>query len=190
MRVFLGLFFIGLISGALFSKFFKASEAASPAPKNQKIEDPSLSGLKVNVPSSAEAENALVEKEKALAEQERKIKAKEAQMKLEEDRLQARLEELTKLYDEVASVQNKNKEQGAAVLARLVKTFESMQPKKASGIISVMEDKLAVELLLSMKEKKVAVVLEAMDPNRAMTLSSLVAQRRPAGRAIGEKEVP
>ena len=42
--------------------------------------------------------------------------------------------------------------------------------------------------MMSMKEKKVALVLNVMEPNRAMTLSSQIAKRRPAGHAIGEEQ--
>ena len=64
-----------------------------------------------------------------------------------------------------------------------------MSPKKASGVLMVMNDSLAVELLMAMKEKKVAQVLDVMDPNRAMALSSLVAKRRPAGAATSEEQL-
>ena len=101
--------------------------------------------------------------------------------------LLSRIQELEKIQGEVESAQGKNKEVNAEIMKKMVKTYETMAPKKAAGVLSVMKDDLAVEVLLKMKEKKLASILDAMEPNRAMTLSSIMAKRRPAGIAIGEE---
>jgi flagellar motility protein MotE (MotC chaperone) len=64
--------------------------------------------------------------------------------------------------------------------AKLIKTFEKMQPKKAAAIISNMEDDLAVDLLKSLKEKNVALIFESMAPDRVTVLSSKIAEQKPA----------
>lgn len=189
MKNYWTLLVVGLLSGAFFARHINQSRAAEAdkTARPARIQDASISGLKVPVPGSGETEAALGQKDKELAERDRKLQIREEQLKVEEQRIKARVEELSKLHDDIASLQTQNKKQSAEVLARMVKTFETMAPKKASGVIAAMADDLAVDLFLAMKEKKVAAILEVMEVSRATALSTLIAQRRPAGRAIGEK---
>lgn len=163
------------------------SQSAAEA-RVRRIDDPAISGLKTDVPLSGEMDQALKSKEQELADKERRLKELEERLSVEEARVNARIEEYQKLQDSLEGERSENKKRSEAVLAKLVKTFENMQPKKASGVITVMKDELAVELLLNMKEKKVATILDSMDANRAMTLSSLIAKRRPAAKAMGAEQ--
>ncbi len=188
MKIFSTLCMIGILGGAVLAVLLRDSNAADADPRIKHIEDASISGIKVPVPNAASTEVSLVTRSKELAEKERQLKEKEDLIAVEELRLKIRIDEFQKLHDEIAGLQQKNKKESAEILQRLVKTFQSMAPKKAAGVISAMRDDLAVDLFLTMKEKSVAAVLESMDPARAMALSSLVAERRPAGKATGEKQ--
>jgi len=173
-----------------------AGETKKPLDESQKanaartatVQDPAISGLKADVPLSPEMQDGLKHKEKELAELTARLKEKEERLDAEEARVTDRLDELQKIQDQLSGERIDSKKRSDAVLAKLVKTFETMAPKKASGVVTIMGDDLAVELLLAMKEKKVAAILDTMDPNRAMTLSTLIARRRPAGKAMTEEQ--
>jgi len=143
----------------------------------------SLSALRNPVPLTEEVEAGLQARKKELDEREARIKESQERLAVEEERVKAKIEELEKVQSELQATQKNRSAEGVAVLGRLVKTFESMAPKKASAVIGPMDDALAVEILMSMKEKKVAAILDTMDANRAMLLSSLMAKRRPASLA-------
>ncbi len=183
----LAVFVISLTVGALLSYQLRGVRAAEGEtdPRVKNITDPSLSGLRAPVPAAEDFNSAMKTKEKELADRETRIKEDEERLRVEEERLKIRVEELTSQQEQIAKLQAENKERGDQISARLVKTFESMSPKKAAAVVTPMTDDLAVELFLKMKEKRVASVLEAMDPERASTLSSLMASRRPTGIAVG-----
>jgi len=180
-------FVIGCSAGGLLSLAVREHHAKASDPRAIKIDDGSISGLRVNTASLPETEGELVKRQKELDEKDRLLKDQENRLAVEEQRLKIRIDELQKLQDEIVKVQDQNKARSDEIIKKIVKTFETMAPKKAAVVMSAMADDLAVDIVLNMKEKRVAGILEAMEPSRAMTISSLIAQRRPAGQAIGEK---
>ncbi len=182
-------FVIGLFGAAVLSTVLSDSRASGDKDERiRKIEDTSISGVKTEVPLVAEMEKGILDREAEIEERERRVRESEERIRVEESRVKTRIDELQALLDQISEKRGENQKVGGEVLKRLVKTFESMAPKKASGVLSVMEDVLAIEILSAMKEKKVAQIMDVMDPNKAMSLSSLIAKRRPAGAAIGEEQ--
>jgi len=182
------LFVAGVFSVAVVSLFLRNTQAQSDDARVKNIEDASISGLKTPVPGKSEMEAALVDKEKQLKEKERQIAESEERLKVEEARLKLRISELEKIQDELAKKTSENKAVADSIMKKMVKTFETMAPKKAAGILMIMSDQLAVDLLMNMKEKKVAQVMDVMEPNRAMVLSSAIASRKPAANVKAEEQ--
>ena len=178
-------FLTGFIVVALGASLFSRNTWVLVAHAEQSKEG--LSSLKSNVPNSSELETGLSQKEKELKEREDKIKAQEDLLAVEENRLKVRVDELEKLRVDIDAEKKKFDRRKDEEFKRLVKTYEAMSPKKASGVVSIMEDALAVDLLLAMKEKKVSEILNVMEPNRAMTLSALLARRKPAAASKGSE---
>lgn len=177
------------ISNASESKSASNSEGKSGASIDERaksISDTTVSGRKTEVPLVKDMDESIRAKEKELKEKERVLQEKEEAIAVEDQRVKQRIDELEELQAEVMKYQKKNSESSEAQLKRLVKTIESMNPKKAAAMFGTMKDDLAVELMMNMKEKKVAGVLDLLDPERANLLSIRMAQRRPAGRATGE----
>ncbi|MEO5667256.1 MAG: hypothetical protein ABIR96_04280 [Bdellovibrionota bacterium] len=127
----------------------------------------------------------LNDKEKSLQEKELRLADWESRLKIQEDRIKSRVEELRILTD----MQKKSAEEMAIrrkdIEERMIKTYETMNPKKTAEVLSVMEDGLAVEVLMAMKPKKVAAILDKMDSSKAMMLSTKIAERRPAATTTG-----
>jgi flagellar motility protein MotE (MotC chaperone) len=122
----------------------------------------------------------LNDKEKSLQDKELRLADWESRLKIQEERIKSRVEELRVLTD----AQKKHAEEMAKrrkdIEDRMLVTFESMNPKKSAEVLSVMEEDLAVEILLTMKAKKVAAVMDKMDSSKAMSLQTKIAERRPA----------
>ncbi len=178
----------GVFLGILFASFVGMTSARGEKKDERAntIENPAVSGKLVNVPLTKDLEESLKEKEKNLSEKERVLAEKEDALNVEEQRVKQRIAELEELQAEVMKYQEKNSEKADQQMKRLVKTFESMNPKKSSAMLMTMKDELAVDLLMGMKEKKAAIILELMQPERSNFLSSQMVLRRPAGRAIGD----
>jgi len=122
----------------------------------------------------------LKNREAKLLEQANLLRDWEDRLKVQETRIKSRIEELKLLTDRKTKVSEDLQKRQEVVEANLVKTYETMNPRKAAEILSVMEQPLAVELLMAMKAKKVASILDKMDSNKAMILSSEIAERKPA----------
>lgn len=125
---------------------------------------------------------ALQARTRELDNREEYLKEWEERLILQERSIKERVAEYQKLNEEFQKFEEKLAERQKVVKERLVKTFESMKPKKAAEVLTVMEDSLAVELLMAMKATKVATILDKMEANRVMALSSQLAkERKPAG---------
>lgn len=188
MRSYWSYFVIGVFAVIIATTVSRNLRAGPPEDARLKtLKDPELSSTKTPVPDAETLEAELVRREEELKERERRMKESEEKLALEESRIKDRIEQLETLLAVSEKKEQENQKVAKETLARLVKTFEAMSPKKAAGVMTVMPDEIAVEMILAMKEKRVASIMDAMDPNRAMTLSSLVARRRPAS-ATGEKQ--
>jgi flagellar motility protein MotE (MotC chaperone) len=188
MRTFWTAFVFGMFVVGLGSIGFQNLSAQQKDERAPTINDTSQSGIRVPVPGTDEMVTALEQKEKDLEQKEKRLKQLEERLQVEEDRLKIRVSELEQLQNKIEASRSKYKIEDQKVFGRMVKTFETMQPKKAAAVMATLEQEVAVELLMAMKEKKVASVLEAMDPTRASSLNMLIANRRPAGREQAKEE--
>jgi flagellar motility protein MotE (MotC chaperone) len=185
------LFVGGFFFAALLSSFFVSSHAQEGDPRVSRVSTPEISALHTDVPEGNEVEASLARKKIELDDREKVLLELEEQLRVQEERVKARIEELQSLQAKQDAHTKANAEERKVVEERLVKTYETMAPKKAAEVIAVMDDKLAVELMMRMKPKSVAAVLDKMDSNRAMMLSAKIADRRPAAApANGGKTQP
>jgi flagellar motility protein MotE (MotC chaperone) len=146
----------------------------------KEIENPQVAGIKNDTPMSREMVEALKRKEQEVAERERKLKDEAERLQAEEARIKSRIDELIAIQNKIDKDKAEQLKLAEETKAKLVKTFEKMQPKKSAAVIAGMEDPMAVELLKSLKEKSVAAILENMPSDRAMVLSTLIAGQKPA----------
>ncbi len=140
---------------------------------------------KPKVPLSKQYDDALAAQKKEIEEAQRRLREREERLVAEESRVKLRIEELVSVQTQIEKLRAEMTKHEGEDLARLVKSVETMQPKKAASLVSAMEDSLAVAVLRKMKEKKVAGVFDVMEPSRAVALSTLLADRKPA--ATGSK---
>lgn len=180
-------FFFAMVTAGLSATFVRGVRAEGEGALRT-IEKSELRAPRNPVPEFSALEKSLKEREDSLLLRETELREAEDRLRAEELRLKARVQELEEMYQKLDSTEKRLQTRSDDVMKRMIKTFESMAPKKAAGVISVMKDPLAVELLMQMKEKKVASILDVMDPNRAMALSSMMAARRPAGSADVEEQ--
>jgi flagellar motility protein MotE (MotC chaperone) len=188
MKSFWTSFVVGIFLVGIFTVVFQHTQAQQKDPRVPMMKDSELSGIRVPVPGNEEMMNAIELKEKALELKEKRLNQLEERLVLEEERIKVRVTELENLQKQIEDSRSKYAIEDKKVLERMVKTFESMAPKKAATVLGTLEKELAVDVLMAMKEKKVASVLESMDPTRATELNTLIASRRPAGREESGKE--
>src|SRR5688500_7435585 len=99
------------------------TRAESDDPRVIKIDDPSISALKTDIPGLAEVESTLVKRDRELALREEQLKTQEERLQTEEERLRSQIEELEKLQEEINTAKEKEKTFDEAMFKKLVKTF-------------------------------------------------------------------
>ena len=116
--------------------------------------------------------------EKRIVDLEAEIKDSEAQIGKLENIIETKDQEIQKsdiekerLKEEVRelrAVQTENKK----AFTEIIRTYESMSPKKAAPILAAMDDEESIKILSSLKSDNLAAILERMEPARAATITN------------------
>lgn len=113
----------------------------------------------------------LSERREQLDKRERDLTTREAVVKLSEKKLDDRLAMINAAiakYDDRIGALNEEEEKR---MAAVVKTYESMEPKKAAGIFNALDDKVLLQVATRMKPRTFAEVLANMDIKKATELT-------------------
>lgn len=112
---------------------------------------------------------------------EQAMAAREATQAAAERRLNERVTQLTALQARLEQLDQVRKDRDDANWRGLVKTYETMRPRDAATIMNDLETPVLLEVLDRMKEAKAALVLGAMQPDRARAATAGLAQLRTRG---------
>jgi flagellar motility protein MotE (MotC chaperone) len=166
------------------AKHAEATAAAVPQPAAPPISD-SERALLLDLRKRSDELNT---RAAALDEREGVLSAAEA-------RLTTRLAELAGLQKRLESLETERKTRDEANWAGLVKLYESMKPKDAATIFNDLDLPVLLPVVDRMNNRKAALVLAAMTPERARLVTVELAQLRarvnavpppmPAGAATG-----
>ncbi|SFO66498.1 Flagellar motility protein MotE, a chaperone for MotC folding [Cohaesibacter marisflavi] len=153
--------------------------ADMPAP-NMDEEPPSLvDGMRIDPTQSSRSELAILERlanrRKELDERARSIEMREALLKAAEKRLQQRVDELKSLEQTIALATKKRDEEQQADINRLVAMYSSMKSKQAAQIFEVMDQDILLDIVKSMKSRKLAAIMGQMKAESASSLSAAIA---------------
>ncbi len=119
----------------------------------------------------------LSERRKKLDQREKEIQTREALLKAAENELDKKLQELTRLKTEIEGLLNQQTEEEQKRIQSLVKIYEGMKPKDAARIFDTLDADVLVSVITKMSERKIAPVLAAMNPERARTVTIMMAEQ-------------
>ncbi|WP_316860038.1 magnesium transporter MgtE N-terminal domain-containing protein [uncultured Cohaesibacter sp.] len=156
-----------------------AQDAALPAGD----EPPSLvEGMLIDPAKSSRSELAILERlakrREELDERAKSLEMREALLKAAEKRLQQRVDELKSLEQSIELATKKRKEQQSEDVARLVAMYESMKASQAAQIFEMLDQDILLDVVRTMKSRKMAAIMGAMDPDKASALSAAIAKGR------------
>ena len=133
-------------------------------------------------PPVNEAERALLldlrARRTVLDTREQALANREATQAAAEQHLNERVAQLTALQTRLEALDQTRRERDEANWRGLVKTYEAMRPRDAAVILNDMDPPVLLQVLDRMKEAKAALVLAAMQPDRARTATAALAQSR------------
>lgn len=120
----------------------------------------------------------LAERRRELEQREKELGLQRALLEATERELNQKMRELTAVRDEIQLLlREENKEEDARVNS-LVKIYEGMKAKDAARIFNTLDIGVLISVIAEMSERKSAPILAAMNPERARTVTILLAQRK------------
>lgn len=94
-----------------------------------------------------------------------------------EDKIDAKVANMQDLVAEMKELLGMADEAKEAENARLVKVYETMNPRQAAPQLAAMADGVRLPIMAKMNERKLAAVLQAMTPIQAKEVTEKLAQR-------------
>lgn len=121
---------------------------------------------------------ALAARRDALDARERELTQREALLRAAERRLEEKVAELDGVKAELLRLISRRNEEEDSRLRSLVRIYEAMKPKDAALILEKLDMDVVIGVIERMKETKVAPILASMVPERAKTVTTLLADRK------------
>jgi flagellar motility protein MotE (MotC chaperone) len=129
-------------------------------------------------PTEMDVLQKLTERRSGLDVREKDIERREAMMKAAEDQIERKITEMKNLQSTIEGLLRQYNDQEDNKMRSLVKIYENMKPKDAAKIFEQLDMPILMEVIERMKEQKIAPILAEMDPGKARTVTSELAQRR------------
>jgi flagellar motility protein MotE (MotC chaperone) len=120
----------------------------------------------------------LAERRKEIEAREQEMSTREALLKAAEREIDQKYQELSQLRGEIEKLLEKQSEEEQARMQSLVKIYEGMKAKEAARIFDTLDLDILVSVMSKMSERKLSPVLAAMNPERARTVTILLAQEK------------
>ena len=111
---------------------------------------------------------------------ENSVAIREAALSAAERRLSDRVQEMQALQDKLQTMQDADNKKSDASWDGLVAVYEAMKPDAAATILNTLEMPVLLQIFNRMKDRKAAVILSSMDPDRARLVTVELAKLRAA----------
>lgn len=161
------------------------ADAASPPP------DPAAekaAGEKVEWKDSTEAEyeysqvredlyKELTARREELDKREKDLATREAVLAATERELDQKIREMTAVRNEIESLMKQQSDEEQQRVDSLVKIYEGMKAKDAARIFNTLDMDVLISVIARMSERKSAPILAEMTPERARSVTILLAQQ-------------
>ena len=122
--------------------------------------------------------HALAERRASLERRAQDIQYREAMLEAAERRIEEKVDGLKALQQSIESLLQQHEDQTESQYQSLVKIYENMKPKDAARIFEELEMTVLLPVVERMKERKTAPILAKMNPNKAKSITTELAQRR------------
>ena len=119
----------------------------------------------------------LVARGKSLDEVEKDLVTREALLRAAEQELERKFQELASLRRDIEKLLEKQSAEEQARVSSLVKIYEGMKPKDAAAIFNTLDLDVLVSVMSKMSERKISGILAAMNPERARTVTIMLAEQ-------------
>lgn len=120
----------------------------------------------------------MAERRKELDRREQTLVTREALLQAAEQEIERKYQEMDALRNQIEQLLEDQSEEEKARIASLVKIYEGMKPKEAARIFDTLDLDVLVNVVSLMSERKLSPVLAAMNPERARTVTIMLAEQK------------
>lgn len=120
----------------------------------------------------------MTKRRKALDAREKQLKTREALLQAAEQELERKFQELSVIRTDIETLLGKQSAEEKARVTSLVKIYEGMKAKQAARIFDTLDLDILVTVMSQMSERKLAPILAAMNPERARTVTIMLAEQK------------
>ncbi len=120
----------------------------------------------------------LTKRREDIDKREKELATRQALLEAAERELDQKVRELTVLRTEIEGLMVKQTEEEKSRTQSLVKIYEGMKAKDAARIFNTLDTDVLLQVMTQMSERKSSPILAEMDPERARTVTILMAQQQ------------
>ena len=139
---------------------------------------PIIDGSEDMHPTEIRLANSLAQRRLQLDDRERVLEQREAVLMVAEERLADTQQHLESIRDEIAMLVQQFEALEDEESARLQRVYSNMKPRRAAAIFNTMDLDTVLNVIRGMSERKLAPILEAMDPDRAVLITQEIDARQ------------
>ena len=120
----------------------------------------------------------LAARRKNLEKKERMLVTREALLRAAEQELERKYQEMAALRNEIEALLEEQSAEEKERIQSLVKIYEGMKAKDAARIFDTLDLDVLVNVMSRMSERKIAPILAAMNPERARSVTIMLAEQK------------
>ena len=120
----------------------------------------------------------MAERRKELDKREQALVTREALLQAAEQEIDRKYQEMDALRTQIEKLLEEQSEEEKARIASLVKIYEGMKPKEAARIFDTLDLDILVNVMSLMSERKLSPILASMNPERARTVTIMLAEQK------------
>ena len=122
---------------------------------------------------------SLMERKRNLDQRDLQLNRREEQLRALRDNIQHQVAELKRLQEKIEASMEAKKAQDAENLKKVVDLYNGMDPKKAAQKLESLTPKVAVKILMAMKQRKAAALLEVLPADKAKRITEEIVSKIP-----------
>ncbi len=120
----------------------------------------------------------LAESRGKLDQREKELITREALLQAAEKELDRKYQELAQLRGEIEKLLQQQSEEEKERITSLVKVYEGMKPQDSARIFDTLDLDVLLSVMGQMSERKMSPILAAMNPERARTVTIMLAEQK------------
>jgi flagellar motility protein MotE (MotC chaperone) len=146
--------------------------------KKEEKKDSNAFDLLEMTPQEIQMLQTLADRRRLLETQEASFHQKSSELKATQYQIDKKITQLNELKETLKKLLDQYNDKDQQKNKNLAKIYENMKPKEAGRIFEILDMPLLLDIMESMKEGKISLILASMNPERAREITAQFMERR------------